>query len=76
MTARYRLLEHGGFVAHFTVEVVYDLNASGTGHDRVGISVRCQHCGERLGKVDGADLAMAMELHAGWHAPDLKGERP
>lgn len=72
MSAPYRLLEHGGFVAQYTVEVVYDLNASGDGHDRVGINVRCQQCGERVNQVAGADLAMMMEMHAGTHTPSLR----
>jgi hypothetical protein len=68
----YRVLEHGGYVAHFTVELVYDLNAVGDGHELVGIEVRCQQCGERNG---GWDLFPSLKAHAATPKPDIAAQR-
>jgi hypothetical protein len=67
----YRVLEHGGYVAHFTVELIFDLNAIGDSHELVGITVRCQHCGDRNG---GRDLIPSLKAHAATHKPEIAAQ--
>jgi hypothetical protein len=71
----YRILDHGGFIAHFTVELVYDENAAGDGHDLVGIGVRCHQCGEREDAFSGWDLFDSLKAHARTHTPEIGAER-
>lgn len=64
---RYERLEHGGYIARFTVELVYDRSADGRHDDFVGTVARCELCGVEIRARHPINLAL--ESHAATHQP-------
>ena len=63
----------GGYIAAFTVKLIYGYKADGY-RDWVGIDVQCRLCGDHHQAVGDWDLLGSLKAHAGTHsAPPTAG---